>query len=94
MDDLAVILEDDDYRRIKGLAEARVGDIVVYRDSPGGKAGHVGIVIELNPVVTDGTWGVCVLSKWGEEGEYIHPIDHVPSAYGQIVEYWTDRREI
>jgi len=32
------------------------------------------------------------MSKWGGDGEYIHPVDHVPDAYGQHIEYWTERK--
>ena len=88
---LGMILAEDEYRQLGGLHEAYVGDIVVYRDSEGDVA-HVAVIIELEPVIQTASWKVTVISKWGADGEYVHPLDELPDRLGSATEYWADRR--
>lgn len=84
-----MILYDDEYQKLGTTEEVEIGDVVVYyaaHDST-----HVGIVVDVGRHLTT-TRSITVMSKWGGEGEYIHPINHVPDAYGQRLEFWTDRK--
>ncbi len=69
-----------------------MGDIVVYANEEGEDT-HVGIVTEIG---YDGKLRkkVAVMSKWGADGEYFHPVGHVPKKYGKEKEYWTDRKTL
>jgi cell wall-associated NlpC family hydrolase len=87
--ELHKILQDDEYQRLSGPEEVEIGDIVIYYD--GGRATHVGVVVDVGRHLTT-TRSITVMSKWGADGEYIHPVNHVPEAYGQHVEYWTERK--
>jgi len=87
-DALPLIKEEDGYRSV---ARPSVGDVVVYRRAA--EIEHVGIAVEVRPIVETGSWEVIVLSKWGAEGEYLHHEDYVPQLLGRPVEYWTERAE-
>lgn len=99
IDDLEVdaILREDAYIRLNDMAQALEGDVVVYRDEAGG-ARHVGVVVETGGLVKtlndNPVERICVLSKWGYGGEYIHRIDYVHEAYGNHYEIWTHRRTV
>lgn len=86
------ILKDDDFEKLDSVSNAERGDVAVYRK--GGEVQHVGIVIQVVPDVEKATNKLLILSQWGSDGEWIHPHDCVPEAYGQISEVWTDRRRI
>jgi hypothetical protein len=90
--DVIVALAEDGYRRLNSPDEAEIGDVVIYHDDRGA-ACHFGFVIRKN-LLTPGEPGdaLTVMSKWGADGEYIHPASRVPSALGTPAEYWTDRR--
>lgn len=90
-DQVAIILEDDGFKRLASVADARVGDVVLYTDAQADLA-HAGIVISNTPVVKHARWDTMVLSKWGLDGEYVHPVDHVPQLLGRPTEYWTERQ--
>lgn len=83
-DQIHFILENDDYEKLDGPEMARIGDIVVY--TKGGLTTHVGIIVDTVLSVRR------VMSKWGAEGEYIHPERCVPELYGDPTEYWSDRK--
>ena len=88
-----LILEEDDYRRLSGLSELQRGDVVVYKRNQFQRATHVGIVSQIIPQITSASWEIYIMSKWGEDGEYIHLMEDVPIIYGEPAEYWTDRRQ-
>jgi hypothetical protein len=91
-DDLKKILTDDGYRRLPGPDEAEKGDVVIYHDDHGNPC-HVGIIMQKLVVIPGHNEDqFMILSKWGGDGEYLHKLSHVPSAYGRPGEYWTDRR--
>lgn len=89
-DQLSMILDEDEYHRIRGPQEMQVGDLVVYRRN--GEAAHIAVVVKLEPLVATASWKVTVVSQWGADGEYVHPMEDVPELLGTPVEYWTDRR--
>jgi hypothetical protein len=90
-DQLDMILREDDYRQLAGGNECDIGDVVVYR-TPDGEIAHVGMILSKTREIAAATWTLRVLSKWGPEGEYEHPIEHVPILLGRPIEFWTDRR--
>lgn len=83
-----MILTEDGYTRLSKAEQARVGDVIVYKND--GEVAHVGVLIEIVDALTSPKF--YVLSKWGPFGEYTHPIDEVPPTFGQAEEFWTDRR--
>lgn len=91
-DILLTILEEDGYYRLAGLPDAEIGDLVIYRESHGNTITHIGIIAERQPDVCFGEWKITVISKWGGAGEYIHSLRDVPTAYGELVEFWSERR--
>jgi len=64
---------------------------VIYRTATG-QVEHIGTVLTSEPVVETFEWRVTVISQWGADGEYIHPVRHVPLVLGQPTEYWTERQ--
>jgi hypothetical protein len=93
-DQLPLILNEDGYRKLPGLDEAEVGDVVVYRHPGEGHVTHVGMVIEVKIDVARAARALTVLSKWGQHGEYVHALSDVPVPLGVPVEVWTDRRPV
>ncbi len=83
------ILEEDEYRRIR-WEEAELGDLVLYFDRHG-NVSHVGMIA--SPIVegTNDLRPVRVLSQWGSDGEFVHPLKAVPALLGAPEEVWTDR---
>jgi len=93
--DLLQILKDDGYRKLSGAAEAMEGDVVVYREVGGrGAVTHAGLILKKQPITEPGADFLVVLSKWGQDGEYLHDESHVPEPYGKPAEYWTERRMV
>jgi len=92
VEQLAMILTEDGYRRLGRFEEAWPGDVVVYR-RPGGEATHVGIILEVAADVAAAGVRIKVLSKWGQHGEYIHDLPDVPPLLGVPSEAWSDRRD-
>ena len=93
-DHLAMILREDEYRRVRELAMVEIGDLVVYRNQSDQSITHIGIIIEKTPEVRTGQWEITILSKWGRAGEYFHPLHDVPDVFGEPSDYWTDRRKL
>lgn len=90
---LTTILIDDGYRRIT-IEYVQIGDIAVYRAPEDPRvASHVAVIVKIEPEIATASWKITVMSQWGADGEYIHPIDEVPIILGKPVEFWTDRRE-
>jgi hypothetical protein len=92
IDFLKAILSDDGYK-LTTERSAVEGDLVVYlRD---GIARHVGVVQhfqDVSPLHDGSILRMWVLSQWGEDGEYLHPVREVPAFYGTDLEFWTERR--
>jgi hypothetical protein len=98
---IRILLDDCGFRRIVTLPNmkvdlleqghgAQLGDVILYLDS--GKAhsriDHSGIIIG---VISQPWPDLRVLSKFGMNGEYVHPYRQVPDAYPTTIEIWTDR---
>ena len=88
-DELELILDGDDYRRLSDGGEVTEGDVVVYRDED--VVTHVGIVARTRQNLAQAVTEITVLSQWGRHGEYFHGIDDVDSRLGTPAEFWTDR---
>lgn len=87
------ILGDDGYRQLGGIDEAKVGDLIVYKN-PKGEFAHVAILIKKVPIIVGSNRiRVWALSQFGYDGEWIHPHDKVPERCGMAAEYWTERRD-
>jgi hypothetical protein len=86
---LPQIYLEDLYRTVPS---PELGDVAVYRDEADTMQ-HVGVVVGVEVNFATGQRSPTILSKWGGDGEYVHPPDHVPEAFGRITEYWTDRLE-
>ena len=84
-----LFLEEDGYRKV-GFAQAKRGDVVVYRTREG-RTVHVGLVVEHRPVPETASWTTTVLSQWGLDGEFFHDVDDVPPLFGDSREVWTER---
>lgn len=95
--DFDALLKAEGYRQLQTIGEAMVGDVVLYRDLMGGEYTHIGVIVHEVQLTTEnieeGARTFEVLSKWGEDGEYIHKDSDVPSRYGVPREYWTDRTD-
>lgn len=85
-----MILYDDGYQGVMENA-VETGDLALYYE--GSDVQHVGIVVRID-YDRSLKRSVTVLSQWGAAGEYIHPVNHVPAAYGKRVEYCTERRPV
>jgi hypothetical protein len=88
---LPLILGDDGYRQLPPAVRPEPGDVVIYRTTSG-RVEHIGTILASEPVVETSEWRVTVISQWGADGEYVHPMHHVPLALGQPSEYWTERQ--
>lgn len=78
-------LTKDGYKRISKEA-VTIGDVVLYENQDG--FSHVGVVLCVESQNVNNIW---VLSKWGFAGEMIHRVLDVPTGYGRVSQYWTDR---
>jgi hypothetical protein len=87
-----MILLEDNYRQLTGLAESQVGAIVIYRDTRDHSVSHVALIVSIEARVDAAAWKITVISQWGADGEYIHLMEDVPELLGRPMEYWTDRR--
>jgi hypothetical protein len=92
-DHVPMILEEDGYYKVPALDQLKAGDVVIYRDE-NGTITHIGSVLSIEPVVSNATWKITVLSQWGADGEYVHPPEYVPRHLGRPTEYWTERKEV
>jgi hypothetical protein len=79
---LGYILNDDNYIEIP-MANVLPGDIVIYY-SEQGDPNHSGVVLEYNSSLIV----PIIFSKWGNAGEYIHPLRDCPSLYGPIYKFY------
>jgi len=88
---ISQILKDDEYKRISA-DEVQVGDIVLYRNWDPTVYSHIGIVIEREKPGSASIEDMIVLSKWGQDGEYLHRLNDVSPMLGQAVEFWSEKK--
>jgi hypothetical protein len=88
---IELILRDDGFYRVR-RENVWEGDVVVYRRD--NLPQHVGVVYQLDRRVDEARAisEIWVLSQWGDCGEYIHKIAEVPTAYGSVTEFWSERK--
>jgi hypothetical protein len=89
--DLERVLKADGYRQLGGPGEVVRGDLVLYRGLSDKEYSHVAVVLARYVVEEENELGIMALSKWGQEGEYIHKAEQVPPHCGAPREYWTER---
>lgn len=90
-EDVAAILEDDQYRKLPWDPNAWLpGDVVIYRNEQD-EIVHAGLVARKSVDLPRGDVAVYVLSAWGECGEYLHAIDEVPPLLGKPTEVVAQR---
>jgi hypothetical protein len=89
-DELIRVLTEDDYQPLNDGEAPQQGDVVVYERE--GQVEHTGIVWRVTVSAENGTREIVILSKWGQDGEYIHEVGDVPSVLGRPTQYWTDRK--
>jgi hypothetical protein len=87
--DVTRILEEDGYSRLDDEASLQIGDLVVY--ARGGAVSHVALVARVEPLARGGRPLITMLSQWGADGEYFHPLADVPPLCGAPYQFWTDR---
>ncbi len=89
-DQLELIKEDDGYEVVD---EKKVvpGDFVLYRNAEG-EVVHIGLLLEKQPVPSEGQFLFVVLSKWGQGGEYKHGLRDVPPILGKPAEFISERK--
>jgi hypothetical protein len=80
--ELQKILDDDRYDVVQ-IANLKPGDIVIYFDETG-DANHSGFVVEYDPPLLL----PIICSKWGTAGEFVHALNHCPSAYGPDYKFY------
>lgn len=88
---VAQLLYDDNYKQVKQITNAKLGDVVVYKAN-NGEILHVGIIIEKALNLITGTLEIKILSKWGPWAEFIHRPEEIYRPWGTLVEVWTDRK--
>lgn len=85
------VLEEDGYRPVN-LQEVEIGDVAAYREDPDGHIHHTGIVVQVDSAFGEMTNQVLlIMSKWGQNGEFLHTPNVVPPGYGSYMQYWTER---
>lgn len=90
---LSIILEDDDYRKLTSMEDVIEGDVIIYKGEEG-QVTHVGLVSSVVPNLIEGSKTINVMSQWGHDGEYFHRIDDVNPLLGVPAEAWTDRKRL
>ena len=76
------------------MADCVQGDIAAWHNSQG-IAAHVALLFDMRQTKASGIdWEV--LSQFGSDGEYIHPITDLPRFYEALdlqISYWTERKQ-
>jgi hypothetical protein len=96
IDSLDLIIADDRYLETRDLSKVKIGDVVVYgvmKPESGETPTHVGVIVDKTPNIAQAGWNVTVMSQWGQDGEYFHPMEAVPPLFGPVIKYLTDRKE-
>lgn len=81
------LLSEDGYHQVRSV-DVVEGDIVLYKDNDD-EPTHVALVVQV--LVMGESSAVNVVSKWGKEAEFIHPMHEVPAAYGRPAEFYSER---
>ncbi|MFH0989120.1 MAG: hypothetical protein V1799_03790 [bacterium] len=89
---LELIFTDDGYYRITDETQLKEGDLVIYRNQSTHEITHIAKIYHVKFNLEDATRSFIVLSKWGDHGEYFHPIDILPPILGKPSEFWSERR--
>ncbi len=94
-DHFEMIVEDDGYVQRAQIAEAKPGDIAVYRSKKEANVIHVGVVIFIKPQLGSGDTDLIVLSQFGADGEYLHKAGDLPEGFlisgsQPKIEVWTE----
>lgn len=90
--DVEFILREDGYVPVKSRADVGLGDVVVYRQHSRKEITHAGYIAAVDRRVDVGEIDFLVMSQWGSDGEYLHKEQDVPTMYGQVREYYTERK--
>lgn len=89
-------IDNSKIEQLTGDEDIGIGDIVIYKDirNKREEVEHSAVVIEVkkSEVEVGKILYVRVLSKLAWAGEYFHMFCNVPDEYGNIVEFWTDRK--
>ena len=86
------VLEDDDFGPCPlSPSEWEPGDVVLYRAEGKSEITHVAILMQITAKPESASYEITVLSKWGEHGEYLHPLEHTPHFHGRFSQVWTQR---
>lgn len=93
IDIITWIFGEDGYHRFSELDNSRSGDLVLYRDTHTKEYAHVGMIIGEKLLLEGSSQSeIWVISQFGKNGEWIHPLDDVPPNFKGGIEFWTDRR--
>jgi hypothetical protein len=84
------ILSEDGYSAI-GRVDADIHDVVVFREKSSREIVHCGLVAEVKIGILDGSRKIMVVSQWGADGEYLHPVEGLPEMCAGEAEYYTLR---
>jgi hypothetical protein len=88
IDYIYTILKEDGFIRIPRHA-VRQGDIVLYKNRADDEPTHVALIVMIERYGE--AQNIQVISKWGQEAEFIHFVEDVPGLFGEPVEFYTDR---
>ena len=85
------ILNADGYQLLRFDAKFwKEGDLVLYFDESRVPV-HVGVIWAIHRDIMNASFDVEVLSKWGESGEFVHPMNTGHDGLGFPVQVWTQR---
>lgn len=90
--DVEMILFEDGYEKLNDPNSAERGDVIAYRLTEDAPISHTGVVINygLDRETLDKSF--LILSKWGQNGEYIHNEKVVPPTFGDFREFYSERK--
>ena len=86
IDHVYKILEEDGYYRVR-RDEVVSGDVVVYKDQKN-MPRHVALIVTIERYKT---LNIRVISKWGQDAEFIHYLEDLVPQLGEPTEFYTDR---
>jgi hypothetical protein len=85
IDHIDDLLREDGYRAIPFDALVP-GDLALYRFA--GEPAHIALVTFIDPAIRGNVW---VISKWGKDAEFYHPLQNVPQRFGTADRFYTER---
>jgi hypothetical protein len=89
IDYIGRILKEDGYRQVR-LDEVKQGDVVLYKGN--NAPCHVALIVTVERYGS--RLNVQVISKWGQDAEFIHYMENVLPQLGEPVEFYSDRVEL